>query len=75
MIVREGNNKYEIVMKNGKPFLRMWHPIYDWEGGYHDCMIYKAKTDAPYIKYMSGYLGTIDLDEEMKSELRKVLKA
>ena len=39
MIVREGNNKYEVVMKNGKPFLRMWHPIYDWEGGYHDCMI------------------------------------
>ena len=67
--------RYEVVVKNGKPFLRMYHPIYDYQGGYNDSMIYKAKTDAPYIKYMSGYLGKLYLEDEMKKELRKIMAA
>ena len=67
--------KYEVVMKNGKAYLRMWHPFYDYQGGYNDSMIYKAKTDEPYIKYQSGYLGKLYLDEEMKEQLKKVMAA
>lgn len=65
---------YEIVKKNGKPFLRMYHPIYDYQGGYYESMIYGAKTEKPYIKYMSGYLGKTFLDEELKEKLREALK-
>lgn len=39
--------RFEVVIKNGKPFLRQWHPVFQYEGGYHDSMIYKARTEAP----------------------------
>lgn len=66
--------RFEVVIKNGKPFLRQWHPVFQYEGGYHDSMIYKARTEAPYFRYMSSYLGNIPLNDEMKEQLKAALK-
>lgn len=66
--------RFEVVMKDGRPYLRQWHPIYNCEGGYHDSMIYKARTEAPYIRYLSSYLGDIPLNDEMKNQLKSALK-
>lgn len=59
---------FEVIMKNNKPFLRM---IRGEEN--IDMMIYKAKTDSPYIKFMSGYMGKTYLTEDMKADLRNIM--
>ena len=60
---------FEVIMKNNKPFLRM---IRGEENT--DMMIYKAKTDSPYVKFMSSYMGKTYLTEDMKADLRNILK-
>lgn len=61
--------KIEIIKKEKKYFVRMTHKSFDYCGGYVDCMIYGAKTEQPYIKYASGYLGKTYLDDSMKAQL------
>lgn len=65
-------SRFEVVMKNGRPFLRHWHPIFKWQGGYEDRMIYGAKTDAPYIKWNWEKLT---LEDYMIEQLRKLQAA
>ena len=55
------NVKYSIIRKNGKPFMRM-----DAYGEITDMMIYKVKSDKPYVRYLGMFFY---LDEEMKKEL------
>ena len=63
---------FEVIMKNGRPFLRHWHPIHEWQGGYEDRKIFGAKTETPYIKWMWNRL---ELDPEMLEQLRKLQAA
>lgn len=57
----ESKTTFEVIKKNGKPFMRM-----NAYGQTTDMMIYKAKTDAPYIKHLGM---TFYLDEELKKQL------
>lgn len=66
------NSRFEVVQKNGRAFLRHWHPLYDWRGGYEDRMIYGAKTETPYIKW--NWLR-MELDAEMIEQLRAIQAA
>lgn len=49
----ESKTRYEVIEKKGKPFLRMWHPIYRERGGYYDSMIYCIKSK-PFIRYIGS---------------------
>jgi hypothetical protein len=62
------DNTYEVVIKNGKPFLRMWHSIY--QNGYYDSMIYKAKSEKPYIKYLGS---TWYIEDDKKEMIKKAI--
>lgn len=55
------NIKFDVIRKNGKPFVRMTS-----HGTETDMMVWKAKTDAPYVKYMGMVFY---LDEELKKRL------
>lgn len=66
------NSRFEVVLKNGRPFLRHWHKIFDWKGGFEDRTIYGARTAAPYIKW--NWLK-LELEDEMKEQLRNLLAA
>lgn len=57
----ENNVTFEVIRKNGKPFMRM-----NSYGRITDMMIYKAKTDKPYVRYLGQFFY---LDEDMKKEL------
>jgi hypothetical protein len=60
--------RFEVIKKNNKPFVRMV------SGNYQvDMMVYGAKTEAPYVKYMSGYMGKTYLTEDMKADLRNIM--
>lgn len=61
---------FEVVMKNGRLYLRHWHPIYDFKGGYEDRAIYGVKTQTPYIKWNWRKL---ELEDDMKEQLKKLL--
>lgn len=62
-----GKSTIEIIVKNGKPFVRMT------TGRWVDeMMIYKANTDCPYVRRMSR---RVFLDEDMKKMLLEVRKA
>lgn len=58
---------FNVVLKDGKPYLK-WT---QYETTY--LRIWKANSENPYIKYMSGFLGNIYLDENMKDDLRKLM--
>ena len=60
---------FEIILKNGKPYLRMKFV----DNTHIDMFIFKAKSDQPYVKFMSGFTGVTYLDEECKAELANVL--
>lgn len=62
--------EFKVVMKKGKPYLKMVCGSYET-----DMMIYGKDTDAPYVKYCSGFLGKTYLDEKMKAELNRLLAA
>lgn len=55
------NVRFEVITKNGKPFMRM--TAY---GQVTDMMIYKAKTEKPYVRYLGQFFY---LDEEMKKQI------
>lgn len=58
----ENNNVvFTVIKKNGKPFMRM-----EAYGQVTDMMIYKVKTDKPYIRYFGRFFY---LDKDMKKEL------
>ena len=63
---------WKVILKNGKPYLRGYH--YFGNNNHLDMMIWKAKTDKPYCKFMSSYLGLLYLDDDMKKQLREVLE-
>ena len=56
-----GNVTFEIIRKNGKPFMRM-----NSYGTITDMKIYKVDSDAPYVRYGGRFYY---LDEEMKKAL------
>ena len=62
--------EYEVITKNGRPYLRHWHTIY--QGGYRDMTIYGAKTATPYVKW--NWLR-FELDDDMKHQLARILGA
>lgn len=55
------NVKFNIIKKNGKPFVRMTS-----YGTITDMKIWKTNSDRPYVKYLGR---EIYLDENMKKEL------
>lgn len=55
------NVTFEVIKKNGKPFMRM-----NSYGTVTDMMIYKAKSEKPYCRYLGMVFY---LDEEMKKSL------
>lgn len=57
------NVTFELIRKNGKPFMRM-----NSYGTITDMMIYKANSEKPYVRYCGSYFY---LDEDMKKELHK----
>lgn len=65
-----GNSRFEVVLKNGRPFLRHWHKIFDWNGGYEDRTIYGVNTVTPYIRWN---FQKLELDSDMKEQLRNLL--
>ena len=65
-----GNSRFEVVLKNGRPFLRHWHKIFEWNGGYEDRTIYGVKTATPYIRW---YFQKLELEPYMKEQLRSLL--
>lgn len=62
-----GKSTIEIIIKNGKPFMRM--TTGQWVD---EMMIYKVNTDRPYVRRMSC---RVFLDEDMKKMLLEVRKA
>ena len=60
---------FEILLKNGKPHLRMKFA----DRTHIDMFIFKAKSEQPYVKFMSGFTGITYLDEDCKAELAKIL--
>ena len=63
------NSGFEVCLKDGRPHLK-------WTFGTGQVLymyIWKAKTDKPYIKCMSNYIGLIYLDEAQKEKLRELL--
>ena len=60
---------FEILLKNGKPYLRMKFV----DNTHIDMFIFKAKSEQPYVKFMSGFTGITYLDEDCKAELAKIL--
>ena len=60
----ESNVTFEVIKKNGKPFMRMTS-----YGHITDMMIYKVKTDKPYVRYLGQFFY---LDEEMKKALERI---
>lgn len=65
-----GNSRFEVVLKNGRPFLRHWHKIFDWNGGYEDRTIYGVNTATPYIRWN---FQKLELSSDMKEQLRNLL--
>lgn len=61
---------FKVILKNGKPYLRAYH--FYGNDCHHDMRIWKADSDKPYCKYMSGYIGLLYLDEEMIADLRRI---
>ena len=59
------NVKFEVIKKNGKPFMRMIS-----YGRIIDMMIYKAKTEKPYVRYCGQFFY---LDSNMKQALDLVI--
>lgn len=59
---------FEVILKNGKPFVRMTCGDY-----VVDMKIWKAKTDAPYVKYMSTFNGYVYLSDDMKAQLANLI--
>lgn len=55
------NVTFEVISKNGKPFVRM-----NAFGTITDMKVYKANTSKPYIRYGGEF---IYLDENMKKAL------
>ena len=53
--------KFEVIQKNGKPFVRMTSGAY-----VTDMKVWKVKTDAPYVRYLGHFFY---LDEDMKRQL------
>ena len=68
-----GRTSYEIIMKDKRPFVRMWDPVYKSQGGYNDFMVYAAYTEKPYFKYMSDLIGPMYLPDALIAELKKAL--
>ena len=64
----ESMNTFRVILKDGKPWLRMTRG-----DTVTDCMIYHARTDAPYIKYGGLYLGKTYLEPAMIAELRTLI--
>ena len=54
--------EFEIMLRNGHPYLRF---------AGEEMFIYGRNTAAPYVKFMSRYVGTCYLTDEMKAELAK----
>lgn len=55
------NVEFEVIKKNGKPFVRM--TAY---GRVTDMRIWKANTDKPYVKYCGM---VVYLEDEMKEQI------
>lgn len=58
----ENNITYKVIVKKGKPFMRM-----EAFGKITDMMIYKAKSEKPYVRYAGMFFY---LDEDIKKELK-----
>ena len=61
---------FKVILKEGKPYLRAYH--FYGNDRHQDMRIWKANSDKPYCKYMSGFIGLLYLDEEMIADLRRI---